>query len=82
MTLISVDTNVPCIYFLSFLLMWIICKVFIKLVTKLLLLLLFYYFGSGGTWYLAHWPGIQPTPPLEGEILTIGPPGKSQKDTF
>ena len=28
---------------------------------------------------LAPWPGIEPTPPsLEGEVLTTGPPGKTQ----
>ena len=58
--------------------MWTIFKVFIEFVT---ILLLFYalVFGCESCGILAPQPGIEPTPPaLEGEVLTIGPPGKSQ----
>ena len=35
------------------------------------------------TWDLAPWPGIKPAPPpLEGGVLTPGPPGKSWEGDF
>ena len=39
----------------------------------------FLFFGPEACGILALPPGIKPTPPaLEGEVLTSGPPGKSQ----
>ena len=39
---------------------------------------MFWFLGPEACVILAPWPGIKPPPPvLEGEILTIGPPGKS-----
>ena len=39
----------------------------------------FLFFGHEACGILALPPGIKPTPPgLEGEVLTTGPPGKSQ----
>lgn len=58
-------------------LIWTIFKVFIEFVTILLLwhVWVFWPWGMGN---LASWPRIKPaTPALEGELLTIGPPGKS-----
>ena len=57
--------------------MWTILKVFIESVTKSLL---FYVlvFGCEICRTLALQPGIGPPPPaLEGEVLTLGTPGKS-----
>ena len=40
---------------------------------------MFCSFGSEVRGILAPWPGIEPAPPtLEDEVLTTGPPGKSQ----
>ena len=40
---------------------------------------MFWFFGLKAYGILGSWPGIEPAPPaLEGEILTTGPPGKSQ----
>ena len=40
---------------------------------------MFWVFGLETRGILAVLPGIQPVPPaLEGEVLTTGPPGKSQ----
>ena len=40
---------------------------------------IFWFFGRQACGILAPWPGIEPAPPaLEGEVLTTGPPGKSQ----
>ena len=59
--------------------MWAIFKVFIKFVTILLLFYVFWFFGHEAYGILAPRPGNEPTPPaLEGEVLTTGPPGKSQ----
>ena len=56
--------------------MWAILKVFIEFVT---ILLLFWFFSQEACGTFALPPGIEPTPPaLEGEVLTAGPPGKSQ----
>ena len=58
--------------------MWTIFKVFIEFVTILLLFYVFWFFGLETCGVLALRPGIEPAPPaLEGEVLTIGPPGKS-----
>ena len=37
---------------------------------------MFCFFGHKTCGILAHWPGIKPAP-LEREVLTAGPPGKS-----
>ena len=61
---------------LRLLLMWTIFKVFIEFV-KYCLCLLFWLFGREAGGILAFQPGIEPVPPpLEGEVLTIGLPGK------
>ena len=40
---------------------------------------MFWFFGPKACGILAPQPGMEPTPPaLEGEVLTTGPPGKSQ----
>ena len=40
---------------------------------------LFHFFGLEACGLLTSQPGIEPAAPmLEGEVLTIGPPGKSQ----
>ena len=40
---------------------------------------MFWFFGCEACGILVLWPGIKPAPPaLEGEVLTAGPPGKSQ----
>ena len=57
--------------------MWAIFKVFIEFVT---ISSLFYilFFGLKTCGILGPWLGIEPTaPPLKGETLTTGPPGKS-----
>ena len=57
--------------------MWTIFKVFIEFVT-ILLLFTFWLFGHEACGILAPQPGIEPAPPpLEGDVLAIGPPGKS-----
>ena len=44
---------------------------------------MFWIFGREAYGISAPQPGIEPAPPaLEGEVLTIGPPGKSQEDIF
>ena len=67
--------------------MWTIFKVFIEFVTILLLFyvfcsfcfFVFFFFCCEACGILALQAGIEPTPPaLEGEVLTIGPPEKSQ----
>ena len=41
---------------------------------------MFWFFGPEARGILPPRLGIEPTPPaLEGEVLTTGPPGKSQK---
>ena len=63
---------------LRFFLIWTIFKVFIEFVTILLLLYFFGFLGPKARGILALPPGIEPTPPAsEGEVLTIGLPGKS-----
>ena len=55
-------------------------KVFIEFVTILLLfyVLFCFVFGHGVRGILVPQPGIKHTPPaLDGEVLTMGPPGKS-----
>ena len=59
-----------------FLLLWTIFKVFIEFVTVLFLFSVFLFPFPYGT--LAHWPGMEATPPtVEGKGLTTGSPGKS-----
>ena len=42
-------------------------------------MLLFFFLAAMHVGLLVFQPGIQPAPPaLEGEVLTTGPPGKSQ----
>ena len=62
--------------------MWTIFKVFIELVTIVSVFVL--VFWPQGMWdALAPGPGMDPVPPaLEGEVLTTGLPGKSQKKHF
>ena len=62
--------------------MWTIFKVFIELVTIVSVFVL--VFWPQGMWdALAPGPGMDPVPPaLEGEVLTTGLPGKSQKKDF
>ena len=44
---------------------------------------MFCCFGPKACGILALQAGIEPAPPtLEGEVLTIGPPGKSPKNIF
>ena len=44
---------------------------------------MFWFFGCKGCGILAPPPGIEPAlPALEGEVLTTGPPGKSQNLSF
>ena len=64
---------------LRFFKIWTIFKVFIEFVTILLLLYFFVFFlGPKACGILALPPGIEPTPlASEGEVLTIGLPGKS-----
>ena len=65
-------------YFFSF---W--CEPFLKSFLNLLrycFCFMFWFFGCDACGVLAPRSGIKPTPPaLEGEVLTTGPPGKSQK---
>ena len=58
--------------------MWTIFKVFTEFATILLLSYAFWFFGHEAGRILAPRPGVELVPPLhEGEVLTIGPPGKS-----
>ena len=61
--------------------MWTIFKVFIEFVTILLLFYAFAgFFGHEACGIPAPQPRIKHVPPaLEGEVLTTGLPGKSQK---
>ena len=44
---------------------------------------MFWFSGCEACGILVPQSGIEPTPPaLEGEVLTTGPPGKSQKMFF
>ena len=60
--------------------MWTIFKVFIEFVA--ILLLLFLAFWPQGIWIFALLLGIKPISSLEDEVLTTGPPGKSQDSIF
>ena len=61
-------------FIFSFFLMWIIFKVFIEFVA-----VSFFFFGIKASGILVLWPEMEPaTPTLEGEVLTTGPPRKSQ----
>ena len=44
--------------------------------------ILFLFFGQESCGILAPWPGIKFVPPALEEILTTGPPGKSQHGCF
>ena len=44
---------------------------------------MFWFLGHEACGVLAPWPGIEPKPPaLEGEVLTMGLPMKSQNSGF
>ena len=59
--------------------MWTIFNVFIESVTILLLFYVLGFFGRKACGILAPRPGIEPAAlAMEGEVLTTGPPGKSQ----
>ena len=59
--------------------MWTIFKLFIEFVTILLLfhVLVFWPQGMWDSQLLDQGSNLDPTPALEGEVLTTGPPGKS-----
>ena len=58
-------------------------KVFIEFVEISLLFYVCGFFGCEACGISAPWLEIKPaTPPLEGEVLTTGPPGKSPKEGF
>ena len=59
--------------------MWTIFKLFIEFVTILLLchVLVFWPRGLWDSQRLDRGSNLDPTPALEGEVLTTGPPGKS-----
>ena len=63
-----------------FFLMWIILKSLLNLLQYCFcFMFLFLFFGLEACGLLTSQPGIEPAAPmLEGEVLTIGPPGKSQ----
>ena len=72
-----------CFFFFKF--FW--CGPFSKSLLNLLqycFYFMFWFFGQEACGILAPRPRIEPTPPaLEGEVLTTGPPGKSQHvDSF
>ena len=74
--------DVALFFFIKTFLMWIIFKVFIELLTVLLLVYV-WFFWSRGMWNLSSLTGLKPAPSaLEGEVLTTGPPGKSQMWLF
>ena len=80
-------TQILFTYFIlkMFFLMWIIFKVFIEFVTILLPFFMFWFifFGCTAHKILAFWPRIEPvSPALKAEVLTTGPPGKSQAKEF
>ncbi len=54
-------------------------KVLIEFVTLWLLFYVLFFFAHEACGILVPRPGIEPTSPaLEGEVLTTGPPAKSQ----
>ena len=59
--------------------MWTIFKLFVEFVTILLLfhVLVFWPQGMWDSQLLDQGSNLDPTPALEGEVLTTGPPGKS-----
>ena len=68
------------IFIYLFIFMWIIFKVFIEFVAVLLLFYVFWFSGHETCGILALGPGIKLTLlPLEGKVLTTGPPGMSQR---
>ena len=59
--------------------MWTIFKVFIEFIKTLLVFCVFGFVAPMHMGILAPRRGTEPPPPaLEGEVLTTGPPGKSQ----
>ena len=59
--------------------MWALLKVFIEFIT---VLFLFYvvFFWVQGMWEVGSLNRVEPVPPaVEGEVLTTGPPVKSQE---
>ena len=72
-------SRICCFFFKIFFLMWTISKVFIEYC----FCFMFWVFGHEACGISAPRPGIEPIPPaLEGEVLTTGPPGKSQESVF
>ena len=64
-------------------LMWAIFKLFIESVTVLFLVHISVFFGLKACGLLLPPPGMESTlPTSEGEVLTTGPPGKSQFTFF
>ena len=69
--------------FFFFFLMWTILKVFLLNLLQYCFCFMFWFFGPEACGILAPRPGVKPTPPaLEGQILTIGPPGKSPQSSL
>ena len=65
-------------FFFKIFLMWTIFKSLLNLL-QYCRCPMFWFFGREACGILAPWPGIKPSPSaLEGEVLTTGPPGKSQ----
>ena len=59
--------------------MWTIFKRSLLTLLQYCFHLVFGFCGLQAYGILASWPGVEPTPPpFEGEVLTPGPPGKSQ----
>ena len=60
--------------------MWTILTSLYWICYNIASVLCFGFFGCEACGILAPWPGIKPThPALESEVLTTGPPGKSQR---
>ena len=63
--------------------MWTFFNVFIEFATILLLFYVLDFFGLKACGILPPRPEMEPAPPaLEGEVLIIGPPGRSQGINF
>ena len=59
--------------------MWTVLKAFLEFITVLFLFYVLIFLATRHVGILAPWLGIEPTfLALEGEVLTSGPPGKSQ----
>ena len=59
--------------------MWTTFKVFIEFVTTVFIVVYVPFFFGHKSWGNLSSPEMEPVPPaLESEVLTTGPPGKSQ----